>query len=76
MPDGPSRYTYVANSPLMCIDPTGLQEIHLNFTRHGAARANGSRGRYYPSLAILDAIENPLSISPGKNGAIVYKGVG
>ena len=24
MPDGPSRYAYVANSPLMYTDPTGL----------------------------------------------------
>jgi len=32
MPDGPSRYAYVSNSPLMYVDPTGLARKKPTFT--------------------------------------------
>ena len=62
------------------MDPEGEQGFvdgfGLSFTGHGLERADGSRGRYYPSTVISDAICNPIAVLPGRDGATIFEGIG
>ena len=51
MPDGPSRFAYVANSPLMYIDPTGEVSESLPMTgpAGGSLTTGTGQTRYYDS---------------------------
>ena len=57
MPDGPSRWTYAVNSPLMRIDPWGLAEPPRNAWWPNGPKAPGHPG-HYPYLPAQKDLSN------------------
>ena len=67
MPDGPSRYAYVANSPLMYTDPTGEQSSILR--PNPTFNPNAPGKTFNPNLNFPLFIDTPFGSVPTLPGA-------